>query len=385
MYQRSLEIPRDASCLLLGARQTGKSTLVRASLPAKSWSVDLLSHETSLRYAKEPGRFASEAEAQIRAGAKTVFVDEIQKVPALTDEVHALIERTKARFILTGSSARKLRRGGANLLAGRAVVRRLHPLTSKEIGADFDLERVLRFGSLPPFVGLAPAAAREGLVAYAETYLREEVTAESLVRNLGGFARFLDVAAAQSGDLLNVSAVARDAAVAARTVTEYFRILEDTLLAFRLEAWGRSPRARMVLHPKVYFFDLGVLNALCRRLTGPIDPALKGRLFEHFVVLEVLRTLDYAREEAGAYFWRTQHGAEVDLVVEKHGKLRFAAEIKSKARLGGPDLAGLRSFREAHPGVPTLVVSTAPEEHRIDGIDVLPYAKFFGRVLDLIA
>jgi predicted AAA+ superfamily ATPase len=384
MYQRVLRLPPDASCLLLGPRQTGKSTLARLDLPPHAWQVDLLAHETYLRYSKEPGLFRAEAEAKIRAGAKAVFVDEIQKIPALTDEIHALYERFKTRFVLTGSSARKLRRGGANLLAGRAVMRRLHPLTAVEMGDDFDLDRTLRFGSLPAFVGGSPALTRERLEAYAETYLREEVLAESLVRNLGGFARFLDVAAAQSGDLLNVSAVARDAAVAARTVTEYFGILEDTLLAFRLEPWGRSPRARMVQHPKVYFFDLGVLNALCRRLSGPIDPALKGVLFEHFVVLEVVRGLDYAREEARPFFWRTHTGAETDLVVEKHGRIRFGAEIKSKSRISGADLAGLRSFRDAHPEARAVVVCTAPEERRIDGIDVLPYRVFLSRYLDYL-
>ncbi|MDP3209237.1 MAG: AAA family ATPase, partial [Rhodoglobus sp.] len=210
MLSRLLKLPTSGSCLLLGPRQTGKSTLVRAQLPAGAWGVDLLSHDEHVRFAKDPQQFVREAEARLRAGVTTIFVDEIQKVPALLDAIHSLIESRNARFVMTGSSARKLRRAGTNLLAGRAVVRHLHPLTIAELGADAPLERMLRYGALPPACTRGGDEARDFLVAYTETYLREEIVAEALVRNLGGFARFLDVAAAQSGELLNASSVARD-------------------------------------------------------------------------------------------------------------------------------------------------------------------------------
>ena len=384
MYQRLLSLPARQSCLLLGPRQTGKSTLLGAHLPPGSWSVDLLDQATHLRYLREPAQFRREAQARIDAGVRTILVDEIQKQPALLDEVHSLIETRKVRFLLSGSSARKLKRGGANLLAGRAVVRRLHPLTKAEAGDAFDLDRFLRFGSLPAVVGAKDGEARDLLETYADTYLREEIQAEALVRNLGGFARFLDVAAAQCGDLLNMSAVARDAALAQRTVQEYFQILEDTLLGFRLEAWTRSPRGRLVAHPRFYFFDTGVTNALNRRLTGPIDPSARGRLFEQWVVLECLRRIDYARSEARPFFWRTNNGAEVDLLIEKHGRLRAAIEIKSRKTIVGADLSGLRSFGDAHPSVPRIVAALVPEPFRIGDVEVLPVLRFLARLEEWI-
>ncbi len=377
MLNRTLSLPERSSCLLLGPRQTGKSTLVRHALPKNSWTVDLLQHDLVLEYHKNPGLFRREAEEKIRSGCRTIFVDEVQKVPALLDAAHELIEARKARFILTGSSARKLKRGGANLLAGRAAMRRLHPLTMDEQGSHFSLSRTLRYGSLPAVVTGSDDDARELLRTYAETYLREEIQDEALVRNLGGFARFLDVAAAQCGDILNYSSVGRDAMLATRTVQEYFQILEDTLIGFRLDAWRTSPRARLVTHPRFYLFDTGVTNALARRLTAQPDASQTGRLFEQWIVLECLRRIDYANDEARLFYWRTNHGAEVDLLVEKHGRLRVAVEIKSKARIASADLSGLRSFAEAHPRVPCVLVCTAREEHRIGDVRVLPYRRFF--------
>lgn len=355
---------------------------MRSLLPRDAWTVDLLQHDTFLRYSKEPALFRLEAERRLAAGAGTIFVDEIQKIPALLDEVHGLIERHRTRFLLTGSSARRLRRRGANLLAGRAAVRRLHPLTLQEQGERFDLARTLRLGSLPAVVTGSDEDARELLRAYAETYLREEIVAEAVVRNLGGFARFLDVAAAQCGDILNYTAVARDAALTARTVQEYFQILEDTLLGFRLEAWGRSPRARLVRHPRFYLFDTGVTNALNRRLAGGLDATALGRLFEQWIVLECVRLVDYLEAEARLFYWRTNQGAEVDLLVEKHGRLRLAVEIKAKRRVAGADLSGLRSFHDAHPGVPCVVAAQVPEEYRLGDALVLPHRTFLDRFAD---
>jgi len=375
-FQRLLRLPARRSALLLGPRQTGKSTLVAAQLPSEAWTVDLLRHDEFLRYSKEPSAFARAVEERARRGTRVVFVDEVQKVPALLDEVHGLIESLGLRFILTGSSARKLRRGGANLLAGRATVLHLHPLVVAEHGEHFDLERALRIGALPAVVAARDEDSRELLRSYAETYLREEVQAEALVRNLGGFARFLDVAAAQCGELLNSSAVARDAALSARTVREYFQILEDTLLGFSLEAYRKSTRKRLVTHPRFYLFDTGVTNALNRRLTGGLDPSTRGRLFEQWLVLECRRQIDYTTSEARLFFWRTNHGAEVDLLVEKHGRLLAAVEIKSTRSVAGADLEGLRSFADEHPKVPRFVVTPAAEPHRLEGVLVTNWGDF---------
>jgi predicted AAA+ superfamily ATPase len=283
------------------------------------------------------------------------------------------------RFILTGSSARKLRRGGANLLAGRADTLRMHPLVVEEHGDRFDLERALRIGALPAVVKAGDDEARSILRNYAETYLREEIQAEALVRNLGGFARFLDVAAAQCGDLLNAAAVARDAGLSVRTVHEYFQILEDTLLGFRLESWRKGVRARLVAHPRFYLFDTGVTNALNRRLTAALDPVTRGRLFEQWLVLECVRMIDYAGSEARLFFWRTNHGVEVDLLVEKHGKLIAAAEIKTARRIAGADLTGLRSFAEENPRVPRFVVTPAAEPHRLEEVLVTNWRDFLNQ------
>lgn len=382
MLKRLLQLPERRSCLLLGPRQTGKSTLVHSVLPSKSWEVDLLHHDVFLRYSKDPAQFRLEAEAQIRRGARTIFVDEVQKVPEILDEVQGLIEKHRVRFILTGASARKLKRRGTNLLAGRAITRRLHPLTLQEQGDLFDLDRTLRLGGLPAVVTSPDEEAVEILRTYAETYLREEVQAEALVRNLGGFARFLEVAAAQCGDILNYSAVGRDASLATRTVQEYYQILEDTLIGYRLDPWRKSPRARLVAHPRFYLFDTGVTNALNHRLKGSPDRVLLGRLFEQWVVLECVRLIDYLGSEARLYYWRTHMGAEVDLVVEKHGKIVLAAEIKAGSRVVNADLTGLRSFGEAHPRVQRIVVSRMPEEYSLGDVAVLPYRRFLERIGD---
>lgn len=331
-------------------------------------TIDLLRHDEFLKYSKDPSMLGREVEEQARRGCRTVFIDEVQKVPALLDEVHRLIEALPVRFLLTGSSARKLRRDGTNLLAGRAARLAMHPLTATELASDFELERVLRVGTLPPVMTSSPEAGRELLRSYADTYLREEIQAEALVRNLGGFARFLDVVAAQSGELLNASAIARDAGVATRTVQEYVQILEDTLIAFRLEAWRKSVRARLVAHPKRYLFDNGVLNALNRRLTAEPDPVQRGRLFEHWVIQEFRRVIDYAGAEARLFHWRTNHGAEVDLLVERHGELKAAIEIKTSRQISGADLTGLRSFATENPGVPRLVVTPEARPHRLEDV-----------------
>lgn len=385
MINRIVDLPPSHSFFLFGPRQTGKSTLIRSIHAGDAWSVNLLEGDTFLRYARSPETFRLEAQRRIeREGTRTIFVDEVQRLPELLNEVHRLLELHQCRFILTGSSARKLRRGGTNLLAGRAVVRELFPFVYAEIPDRFDLEEILRFGTLPAVFEQSPGDKVDILNAYANTYLREEIQQEGIVRNLGGFSRFLDLAAAQNGELVNFSAFGRECGLPTRTVQSYFEILEDTLIGFRLEPWMKSARRRLVAHPKLYLFDTGVTNAINRRLKDEPDSVLRGRLFEQLVVLEVHRMISYLGSEARIYFWRTNVGAEVDLLIENHGRLAAAVEIKASKTISGAAFSGLRSFRDVHFGVPLSVVCTAPEPFERDGIQVVPWRQFFEGLPELL-
>jgi predicted AAA+ superfamily ATPase len=379
MIYRKLEAP-DRSFFLFGPRQTGKSTwLNQLGLP-DAWMVNLLHNDTYFRYLRDPAQFRREAQAKIANGTRWIILDEVQRIPALLDEVHGLIESGPVRFILSGSSARKLKRGGGNLLGGRAVMRHLHPFTVQELGSGFELDRALQWGTLPPLLGLSDRDARDSLRAYVEIYLREEIQQEGLVRNLGGFTRFLDLAGAYCGEILNFSSLAKEAGLPIKTVQSYFQVLEDTLIVLRLPAWAKSPLKRLVCHPKFYLFDNGVTNALAHRLSAPIDAATRGRLFEQFMVQETRRRLDYAGADTRLYFWRTNNGAEVDLLVELNGSLTLAVEFKSRPQVSGADLSGLRALREDHPTLPCLLVTTSPEPFDLDFAQVLPWAIYLARI-----
>ncbi len=384
MVYRIAELPKRQSFFLFGPRQTGKSTLIESRYTRSVWKVDLLLTDLFLRYSKEPARFREEAREKIsKEKVETIFIDEIQRVPLLLNEVQALMGESGCQFILTGSSARKLRRGGANLLAGRAVERYLFPFVHEEIPEQFKLEEALLFGTLPPLLGKDREEKIDFLTTYVHAYLREEIQAEGIVRNLGGFSRFLDLAASQCGELVSSSAIGRECHLSTRTVQSYYEILEDTLIGLKLEPWGKSFRKRLVGHPKFYLFDTGVTNAINRRLTSDPDANLRGRLYEQFIILETHRLLRYAQSEANLYFWRTNHGAEVDLIVEKHGKITAAFEIKSSTTVAGADLSGLRAFREEHPKVPCAVVSLAPHAYQIESVRVLPWATYLKELRDL--
>lgn len=393
MYENTIKrvaiLPKNKSFFLLGPRQTGKSTLITRRFtdpwPQKVWKVDLLRYELYLKYSKNPELFRKEALNKIQnEGIRTVFIDEVQRLPALLNEVHSLLNELEAQFILTGSSARKLKRGGANLLAGRALQRFLHPLVYPEWSGGNQnkpsLETLLRFGSLPPLWGRNEFECQDILSAYTQTYLKEEIQAEGLVRQLGGFSRFLDLVAAQCGELINFSNLSREVQLSARTMQSYYQILEDTLVGFRLEPWHKSVRKRLSRHPKFYLFDTGVTNALLQRLTAPPDPVLRGRLFEQFLVLETYRYLSYQQSEARMFYWRTHTGAEVDLLLEKHGQLRAAIEIKSKISLGSRDFSGLRSFRQENSQVPCYVIADVQEPYQSQGIQILPWQHYLAKL-----
>lgn len=385
MIDRIIRLPQKDSFFLFGARQTGKTTLIENRFQKSIWKVDLLLTDLLLTYSKDPSLFRKEALEKIKnEGIRTIFVDEIQRVPLLLNEIHFLMGKFDCQFILTGSSARKLKRGGADLLAGRAVERRLFPFVYEEIKDEFRLNDVLLFGTLPALVHKDTQQKTDILTTYVHTYLKEEIQSEGIVRNLGGFSRFLDLAGSQFGELVSFSAIARECHLPVRTVQSYYEILEDTLVGFRLPPWTRSLRKRLVGHPKFYFFDSGVTNAINRQLTGILDSSLKGRLFEQFIILETHRLLHYRRSESNLYFWKTNHGAEVDLVIEKHGKMIGAFEIKATAAIAGPHLSGLRSFREEHPRVPCGVICMAPHPYEIDRIKILPWALYLSRLSDML-
>ena len=378
MIKRIISLPPKLSFFLLGPRQTGKSTLIDSLFSTRAWKVDLLLSDSFFAYSKDPALFRKEVLAKLsREQLTTIVIDEIQRVPELLNEVHYLMEKHKrCRFVLTGSSARKLRRGGVNLLAGRAVERHLFPFVYEEISPDFELDDALMHGTLPAVFGREARIKRDILHAYVHTYLQTEIQSEGIARNLAGFSRFLDVAASQFGDLLNYTAIGRECGLPTRTVQGYFDILEDTLIGFRLEPYRKSVRKRLRAHPKFYFFDTGVVNAINRTLTSNLSTQLRGRLFEHFIVLETYRKLSYASSEARLFFWRTNHGAEVDLLIEKHGKLRVAIEIKSSPHIAGADLSGLNAFRQEHRKVPCMLVSTVRNAFELHGVTVLPWQEY---------
>jgi len=383
MIPRICDLPLNRSFFLFGPRQTGKSTLVNAAFTKKVWKINLLMTDQFLKYSKHPERLRLEALEKIeREGIRRIFIDEIQRVPDLLNEVHFLIEKTGCQFLMTGSSARKLRKGGINLLAGRAIQRCLFPFVYQEIRNSFSLDEVLRFGSLPAVYGCSPEERFDILNSYTETYLRKEVHAEGLVRNLGGFSRLLDLAASQCGELISYTSIGRDCHVATRTVQAYYDILEDTLISIRLQPWRRSIRKRMVSHAKFYLFDLGITNSLIRQLTAPLDPLRRGRLFEQFIILETYRLLHYRQSEACIYFWRTNHGAEVDMIIEKHGKIIGAFEIKSQSHIAGAHLTGLRSFRTEYPEVPLHVIAMVENSYRIEDVLVVSWKQYLEELIE---
>lgn len=322
MFTRLLKAPNQ-SFFLFGPRGTGKSTFLKKIYP-KAVFYDLLLTDEMRRFSQRPQVLVDET-AHLKAG-DWVVIDEIQKVPGLLDSVHYLIEEKKVNFALSGSSARKLKRGHANLLAGRALVRNFFPLTYKEVNHQIDLHKVLRFGMLP--IAFQSNNPEEYLKSYVDTYLKEEIKEEALTRNLGGFIRFLEIAARINGQVTNVSNIARDAQVARQTVQGYFEILVDTLMGYWLNAWKLKPGVKQVMHPKFYFFDTGVCRALSGRGAYPVQPEEQGFLLETYLIGEVRAYLDYQKKYYPLYFWSSPDEVEVDLLLETTQGL-VAFEFKS--------------------------------------------------------
>jgi len=379
MYKRILkdQLPK-TSFFLFGPRQVGKSTLLKEQ--KADLTVDLLDPELQLAYNKNPNLLRQQVD-EIKTSS-TIFIDEVQRVPKILDVIHSLMEqKPKLRFILCGSSARKLRHGASNLLGGRALYRTMHPLTLEELASTFNLQWILGYGSLPKIYSTLKQKktkeAQDLLRAYVTTYLREEIKAEALVRNLRGFQNFLDVAAAQFAEQINFSGISRDCQIALSTVREYYTILEDTLIGCFLYPYLKSQRKRMSHQPKFYFFDNGVTLAILGTLHDKPSPLEQGRLYEQWIVQEIIRYNEYHQKDWKLNFWRTSHGAEVDVLISRGAKILYAIECKLSAHPSSNDLSGLKSFHEKYPKTPCYIVAPVKHPLRISFVRVIPPTQLF--------
>jgi len=354
---------KSKSHFLFGPRQTGKSFLIRHTLPDHR-VYDLLDTSVFLALSQNPGRLAEE----IGPRERIVVIDEVQRLPVLLNEVHRLIEERGLRFLLTGSSARKLRRGGVNLLGGRARTKYLHPLTWKELGGHFDLDRALQNGLLPSIYFSDDPGA--DLRAYAGTYLQQEIVAEGAVRNVPAFSRFLRVAALCNGQIVNFTNVANDAQVPRTTVYEYFEILKDTMILQELPAWRESTVRKPLVSSKYYLFDVGIVGAIQGRAFRKGTPEY-GEALETFLLHELISYQDYGGEEP-LYFWRSSSGFEVDFILADH----TAIEVKAKSNITARDLKSLKALAEEERFKRYICVCLEPRRRVVAGIQILPIIDF---------
>ena len=355
------------SIFLWGARQTGKSTLLKSLFPDALW-FDLLKSDVFERYQKSQLQFR---EAVLATTAGTVIiVDEIQKIPALLDEIHWLIENHKTRFILSGSSPRIIFRSEANLLGGRALRYELYPLIYAEI-PDFNLLKAVNNGLLPRhYLSENP---KKLLSSYIGNYLRDEIIAEAKIRNIGAFAKFLEVAAFSNGEIVNYTNIAADCGVSAITVKEYFQILEDTLLARFVPSFQKKPKRKVILAPKFYYFDVGIANYLLKRGKIEMGSEAFGSAFEHFIYQELYAHSNYTDNNYLISYWRTTSQIEVDFVLGNH---EVAIEVKATDNVQTRHLKGLKSFAEEYDVKKLIIISNDPLERIIGNITVLPWRKF---------
>jgi predicted AAA+ superfamily ATPase len=362
---------KNESIFLFGARQTGKTTLLNQLFPGVRY-YDLLKADKFESLNRRPERLREELlnceENEL------VIIDEIQKIPQLLDEVHWLIVNKNLRFILSGSSARRLKRAGANMLGGRALRNVLYPLVSAEI-PDFNLIRAVNNGMLPRHYLVENA--RKRLQAYVGNYLQEEIRAEALVRNLNSFNRFLEAAALTNGEIVNYQNVATDCGVSANTVREYFSILTDTMLGYMIPAFRRTIKRKLVQAPRFYYFDVGIVNYLLNRKNLLPGSADFGHAFEHFIMQEIIAYLGYSDNENTLSYWRTSGGAEVDVIL---GDARVAIEIKSTTEIQVRHLKGLKTFAEEHPQARLLAVSLDQNFRLTNGVEVMPVGYFLSQL-----
>ena len=370
MINRFLSIKNeiDSSIFLFGARQTGKSTILRQQFP-ESIYIDLLDNSVKERYQRRPTLLYETLKD--KEEGTLVIIDEIPEAPELLNEVHRLIVEAGLVFILCGSSARKLKRKGHNTLGGRAFPVYLYPFVSAEI-PDFDIDRAVAYGTIPPHY-LAKNPNRL-LAGYIDVYLKEEIKEEALVRNLNAFHRFLEVAALTDGEIVNYNNIAQDCGVHATTVNAYFDILEDSLMGYRIPAFRKVMKRRLMQAPKFYYFDIGVANHLLHRKEMSRGSVDYGHAFEHLVIQEIYAWLHYTHSEETLSYWRTYTGIEVDAVI---GDARVAIEIKSTEEIQPRHIKGLKAFGEEHPDSRRMVVSLDKFNRRIGDIECVYVLDFF--------
>lgn len=373
MYPRLLQRPPKQSFFLFGPRGVGKTAWLHQQLPGALF-FDLLDHQVYTQLLARPDRLGDQVP---KAYKDWIVVDEIQRVPELLNEVHRLIESRKLRFALSGSSARKLRRRGVNLLAGRALTRHMHPFTALELGKDFDLKRTLQYGCLP--MAFTSEQPQDYLKSYAATYLREEVQQEGLARNIGAFGRFIEVASFSQGSVLNMAAVARECAVSAKVVEDYFSILEDLLIAVRLPIFSKRAKRRLVAHPKFYYFDAGVFQAV--RPRGPLDAPeqIHGPALETLFLQQARALNDYKDLGYRLHYWRTAAGDEVDFVLYGERGLR-AFEIKMAHTVRSEDLRSLLRFQKDFPEAKIHLLYLGKRRWHDRGIEILPFGDCIGEL-----
>jgi predicted AAA+ superfamily ATPase len=364
---QKIDLPADRSAFLWGPRRAGKTTLLKQQFPDACW-IDLLDYDFFFSLNQNPKRLREIVKAQ---DSKLVIIDEVQKIPSLMDEIHWLIENLDYSFIMSGSSARKLRRGNVNLLGGRAWRFELYPLVTREIG-EFDLNKALLSGFLPSH--FLSDNCEMDLKAYTGDYLKEEIQAEALTRNLPAFSRFLTSAAMTNGMLLNYSNAARDAGVAVKTIREYYQILEDTLIGRQLMPWNKSKKRRMIETAKFFFFDVGIVSSLLGYKSITPGTNEYGRFFEHFILQECWAYRHYSKKDFPVSYWRTASGSEVDLIL---GEAEAAIEIKSSENAGNIRTKGLHLFEEENKIKKKIIVSRDPVPKKLDsGILIMPWNHF---------
>ena len=348
---------------MFGARSTGKSTLIQSELAENSLVYDLLDDEIYQRLLREPNIISQNLDKKI------IVIDEIQRIPKLLNEVHRVLSKKNVKFLLTGSSARKLKSESVNLLGGRAWQAELHPLTSLEI-TDFNLLKYLNVGGLP-FIYRSENPQNE-LKAYINLYLKQEIIAEALTRKIEYFLNFLDVLALNNGEELFYQGLSNDSGVPARTIQNYVEILEDTLLGFQLKPFTKTKKRKAIARSKFYLFDLGVTNHLARRGQIENKSEIFGKAFEHFIIREVKSILSYKGSDKELYYWRSVSQQEVDLIIGTE----MAVEIKSSTKVNESVLKGLRALREEGLIKRYIVVSNDPIERKIEGFEFMHWTSF---------
>ena len=359
------------SIFLWGARQTGKSTLLKTLFPDKHY-IDLPKSDEFARYNRRPALLREEL--SLLPINELIIIDEIQKVPALLDEVHWLMSNRNLRFILSGSSARKLRRSGVNLLGGRAIRKHLYPLVSAEI-PDFDLMRACNNGMLPRHYLVEDAGKR--LQAYMGDYLQQEIKAEALTRNLNTFSRFMEVAALSNGEIVNYNNIATECGISAPTVKEYFSILEETLIGYMIPAFTQKVKRRVIQSPRFYYFDVGIANFLLQRTAlNPGSPEF-GHAFEHFILQEIIAYIGYFRPLLSLAYWRTTSGYEVDAII---GNADWAIEVKSSTEVQSHHTKGLKAFSEEFPDARLTIVSLDKYPRRTNNVEIYPATQFLSKM-----